>query len=183
MRKTETAANQQPKLAGKRNTVAVPYTAKDAQQRLHAFLREQGPDINVHEVAVDYYAENPDFSEGFQAFCVIHVLEDILKHMISHPRLEPTQQLELPLQVMEYGGLPDYIPYVSDTGQPRWIAASEAEWFHLNAWRNAVNRAFRTRARRHRNINRIVTFFEPYMKGTGSKVRHVCATLKSRQVN
>lgn len=179
----ENEGNPQAKLSGKRNIVAVPYTAKDAQQRLHAFLREQGPDINIHEVAVDYYAENPEFSEGFQAYSVIHVLEDIIKHIVSRPRVEPSQQLELPLEIIGYGGLPDYIPYTADNGQARLVAAPEAQWFHLNAWRDAVNRAFRTRARRHRNINRIVTFFEPYMKGTGSKVRHVCETLKTMKPN
>lgn len=179
--KSAASSPSQPMLNGKRHSVAVQYTNKDAQERLYEFLKKQGPDVNKHELAVDFYAENPEFSEGFRVYSVIHVLEDILQHMLNRSRPEPSTQLILPGLVQELGGLPQYIPYLSDTGQTRNILACEAGWFHLDSWRDIENRAYGRRSSRNKRVNRIVRFFEPYMKGTKLKLRNVCDTLNTTQ--
>src|SRR5215510_849185 len=179
MKGKTTVSQQPPLLTGKRHSVGVQYTNKDAQERLYSFLQGQGPDVNAHELAVDFYAENPEFSEGFQVYSVVHVLEDIIKHMLNRVRPEPTTEFQLPLPIIEDGGLPQYIPYHSETGQLRYVAAGEAEWFHLDGWRDADNRAFKRRSERHSRIRRIVAFFEPYMKGNKVTVRHVCESLRT----
>ncbi len=169
---------ERPMLNGKRHSVKVQYTNKDAQELLFEFIKRQGPDVSAHEIAVDFFAEHQEFSEGFKVYSQIHVFEDIVKHILNRRRPEPSEQFELPIDIQEYGGLPQYVPYVADNGQLRNIIASEAEWFHLNSWRESENRTFRSRSKRHSNINRIVAFFEPYMKGTKVTVRHICETLK-----
>src|SRR5262245_12369589 len=117
--KTATTKPADVVLTGKRNTVPVKYTNKDATERLYKFIERQGPDVNAHEIAVDFFAENKDFSEGFVVYAQIHVFEDIVKNILSRRRPEPSEQLELPLEIQEYGGLPQYVPYLSESGQTR----------------------------------------------------------------
>jgi len=168
----------QPILSGKRNHVTLQYTNKDAKERLFRFLEKQGPDVNIHELAVDFYAENQDFSEGFKVYSIIHVLEDILKHILNRSRPEPSEQQSFPFQLAQH---PEYIPYVSDTGQSRSVKFGEAYWIHLDSWREMENRCFRSRSKRNKRVNRMVTFLEPYMKGTGVNVRSVVETLKEHE--
>lgn len=159
------------------HSVKIQYTNKDAQERLHEFLKKYGNDLNPHECAVDYYAENSEFSEGFHVYASIHVLEDIIKHMVKRRRPEASQQFPLPIEVEELGGLPLFIPYLSDTGQVRFRAVADAEWFHLESWRDMDNKSLRSRSKGNQKVNRVVGFFEPYMKGTKMPVRIVCEML------
>lgn len=181
MKDSSASQNQQAGSEGRRHKVKFQYTNKDAQQLLFEFLRRQGPDVNAHEVAVDFFAEHQDFSEGFKTYSIIHVLEDILKHMLSRPRTEESTQMKLPGVITEHGGLPQYIPYLSDSGQERRMRASDARWFHIESWRNAEARGFKRRTKRHRDIQAITAFLEPHMKGTELTVSAVCEQLAKKQ--
>lgn len=177
MRERKTTEKEQAKFTGKRHSVTLQYTNKDAKERLHAFLKKYGNDLNPHECAVDYYAENPDFSVGFQAYANIHVLEDIIKNMMKVRRPEESENFKLPIDVEELGGLPLFVPYISEIGQLRFRAVADAEWFHLESWRSMDNKSLTTASKKNHKVNRVVGFFEPLMKGTKLTVRLTCELL------
>ena len=162
---------------GKRHNIRVQYTNKDAQERLFAFLGRYGNDLNPHECAVDYFAENPEFSEGFRVYATVHVLEDIIKKMVKRRRPDTSQQFPLPIEVAELGGLPLFVPYMSDTGQLRFRAIADAESFHLESWLDMDNKSLRTRSKSNQKVKRVVEFFLPLMKDTTLTVRQTCEML------